>query len=504
MSEFDSTKQKLRKLWERTEKNENDLDNLNNIDQRSFLQNLSSNQISKPIIEIYDSGFFTADAGAESANSDIGNQTVNKTESLPVLYNYNTSVNLELPESFLPYIKMVVDANNAPGTELALGQKFTASRYDLTADTIEITGDGARLFKGNPQKIDVSNSLVNTLLSFFTTDELTEFEVPIANTKEVWKGDIEYNDGIDDFKIVGPIGELEAIFNVGTGCNSNDNLDIYDSDIFEESVGLERGDNEITDLTSTSFTMTARKTETRWVNVPPCTQQDTILEGESISSTFGATQSYKITIRGAFFKKIAGNFVLQGNNQQKTVNTTIHTVNSQDFEFIGRRAYYSSATEGILSVRELITPDGNTFNEIELNSETLPDTDDGHTLPYTTIKLLRNQLPAPEIVQEEEFIPETFQTIKELVKMQENLYHWSMTGRLMTINSATEDDPDNRQFPVYDDSYTVSGTTYILTSENHSFSTKTTYVPIRPDLQVRVRLYLQNPLYWKENRRYDI
>jgi len=264
-----------------------------------------------------------------------------------------------------------------------------------------------------------------------------------------------------------------------------------------------RSDNEFLSLNSTSFSITAKKDESRWAGAdPPCDQTITIINGVTFSSSFASLDRYRFTILGAKFKKINGDFVLEGNNQIVNVDTNVHTIISQDFELIGNRAYYSDKVQGILSVFETGSSDG-VLEELALLSSELPNTAEGDILPYTIIKLLRNQLPDPNITDNEDFIPDTPQYIRNYVKKEDDLFFASFGGKFLVVTPAVTDDPNTRQFPVYDDSYTISGTTYVLTDENHSFSTKITYLADQPDIRIRIRVHLQNPLYWKENKQYE-
>lgn len=57
-------------------------------------------------------------------------------------------------------------------------------------------------------------------------------------------------------------------------------------------------------------------------------------------------------------------------------------------------------------------------------------------------------------------------------------------------------------FPVYDDLYTVVGTTYNLTTETHTMFAKQLWTPSTDDTTINIKAYLTNPLYWREQRRY--
>ena len=62
---------------------------------------------------------------------------------------------------------------------------------------------------------------------------------------------------------------------------------------------------------------------------------------------------------------------------------------------------------------------------------------------------------------------------------------------------------DTTDFPTYNDIYTVVGATYSLTTENHSIFPKNIWLPETQDITINIKAYLVNPLYWREQRRYN-
>jgi len=499
MNTFDTTKQKLIKLWEKTFNNSNILKTIDNAEELSKLSGIPTDQISKNIIEIHDSGNFAATL-EDLASIDTATKTVNKSELLPNIYSFLHSLTLELPEIFLPFIKIVTQINNVSNSQLSLGLKFVASKF--IGDIIQVKGDGTLLYEGAESKINESIFRINTLLSFFTPEELVDFKVPIGNTKKVFEATIEYTDGTDTFRIIGPLLRLRTEDDLGQNCGSNEDINFHDALVFKDlAFTSERFDNEFINLTSTSFSIRALKIESRFAGAdPPCDQTLTQFDGVVFNSTFSAVDRHQLTILGAFFKKVGANFQLLGNNQVVTVDSDIHTTISRDFEFIGHRAYYSSATQGILSVINTGQPDGS-FNEIILVN--FPTTTLGHTLPYTTIKLLRSPDPFPNEIETREIIASTSKIFKNFLKVDEDKFHLEIGGQFLSLSPSTVDDPNATQFPVYDDSYTIVGASYDLTDENHSISSKITFIPESQDASVRIKIFLQNPLYWKENRKYD-
>ena len=76
-------------------------------------------------------------------------------------------------------------------------------------------------------------------------------------------------------------------------------------------------------------------------------------------------------------------------------------------------------------------------------------------------------------------------------------------GSFIILSPATIDNPDTTDFPVYDDIYTVIGTTYSRTTTNHSILSLITFLPETQDVTITIKAYLVNPLYWREQRRYN-
>ncbi len=58
-------------------------------------------------------------------------------------------------------------------------------------------------------------------------------------------------------------------------------------------------------------------------------------------------------------------------------------------------------------------------------------------------------------------------------------------------------------FPIYNDIYTVVGTSYGLTTENHSILPKNIWVPNTDEVTINIKAHLINPLYWREERKYN-
>ncbi len=57
-------------------------------------------------------------------------------------------------------------------------------------------------------------------------------------------------------------------------------------------------------------------------------------------------------------------------------------------------------------------------------------------------------------------------------------------------------------FPIYDDIYTIVGTTYDLTTEDHGILPKNIWIPETQEVTINIKADLVNPLYWREERKY--
>lgn len=521
MSKFNTTKQKLRTLWENIFRNTSDLKNIDNNDQTDFLAELSKELHNKAIRELNNSGFSPTiprqpdDQSSiivlepdESFGDVLITTTVNKETVLPHMYISNFLTNVCIAERFLPFVKVVPEIQNIPTHTLIGGGLFTASRFGVGNDIITIRGDGALLYQGVENRINADNQIANELVNVFTEDELADFEIPLNNTKKVWRADIEFTEIAtgDKFRIVGDVTKFNATFDVGFGCDAETNQDKYEALVFQEGGFTEKGDNEVLLLTATTFTVKAQEILIRHVNVPPCTQQNTFNEGVTKSGSFSATSAFAIQVRGRHTGVDPDTFI--GNNQVVNVNSAFHIITKKTFtDPKERRPYYSSALEGVLSIEDTGSPDGNFFDEVELKGSDLPNTSKGHTLPYTQIIFQRNfQTFDREEFETDEWIQSSRKQIPVYLKRNDNDFVVNYSVIFLLSNPATEVVINSRQFPEYNDFYTQSGTSYALTTEVHSFLGEETeiYKINLTDQQARTRIYLQNPLYWREKRKYGI
>ncbi len=506
MSQFNTTKQKLRKVWEKIFSNKAHLLNIDNKNGLSFFSELSKQQINTNIVEFFNSPFFLATFNndlldASFTTKDIDDNTVTtstkKTTLLPNIYQYEKEVNLPISEEFLPFLKIVPEVKNIPDYTLSLGKKIISSEYNDSSDIIQIRGDGSLLFKSNPSVIDEAGQETNKLLNEFTETELNTFSIPIANTKKVFNIKILYTLGGKDFSIDGRVTDIQAIYDTTFTCNQE--KDTYTGNFFEEGVvGSETHDNEILFLTNSTFSFTSKKTELRYVDIPPCTSNVTIIDGVTITDSFTNTTSYSISVYGAW-RNITDDIFL-GNNQTVTVSTTTATITSQDVTFIGYRPYYDSDKQGILSTKDTGASDGD-FDEFELFANNLPNTDNGHILTYTAITFDRS--PDTDIFDTDEYIQHSAKQLPVYFNKGNDNFFTTLSGSFILETPALILDINSNEFPVYDDEYTVSGTTYVRTTENHSLITPELFTPEITDAEVQIRIYIKNPLYWKEEKKYE-
>jgi hypothetical protein len=509
MSKFSTLKQKFRKIWEDVSQNTNDLKIKDNSSQIAITTDISKQLTNKAIIKLSDSDFNIAtvsspvDASFKTTNEngDILTTSVNKNTALPQRYSYQQNFNLKIPEHYLPFLKTVPQVKNIPSHSLVLGKQYQSSRFGEDNDIISISGDGSILYQGSPEDINASVVRINTLLSAFTLEELTTNSIPLVNTKKIFEGDIVYTRGGEQFQITGNVTHLTAHFDQGASCNPTNNEDIHQALAFQEGTGSERHTDQFLALTPTTFSMNARKTESRWVNIPPCTQQVTVTQGVLINATFASTSKYNIRIIGSHRNLTTNTFL--GNNQTVTVFSDVDIIDSQDFTHTGYRAYYDSLKQGVLSVIEG-SADGNFLNSFALFANNLPNTADGHTLTYNNIFYTRNSEFDGTIFETDNYIQHSESELPVFFKKGTDDYYVNYNQDFLLESEAKVIDINSRHFPKYNDIYGKTATTYTISQEEHSFADTPIYTPELVDAEIKIDLYLQNTLVWKEDRNYNV
>ena len=176
MSKFNTEKNKLEKVWNDSEDNKNKSKEKSNQEKFDFFTNLNKQQNIKVPIKIYDSGdlhaipYTPADA-----------HTTTKGELMPTIGSYSASVDLEVPEEMLSFVKYSIAVNPIPTAGTHLIHEYVDSTWG--GDNIRVEGDGILIYKGAVW----GTPNVNKRL---TTNTLLAMGVSLSLTKRVWIGTI--------------------------------------------------------------------------------------------------------------------------------------------------------------------------------------------------------------------------------------------------------------------------------------------------------------------------
>ncbi len=609
MSQFNTSKNKLQKLWEQTVANINKKKAKDNKDDAKFFQKLSKQQILKVPLEIFNSGTI-------SAKPVVGGFTAYKNENMPAEVSYTQNIKLEIPEDFLPFVKYSTEITTVPGTESHVVYEYDPSTW--TGDVMEVRGDGILIYKGQP--------LIQAINFFFITfaeSTLNERGISLGLTKETWLVELESDiRGIRTGKIM-TVGATK-IDSVGS-CLSNDNTTVFGIQHFANK------NHKIISLDENGFTGIGNETITTYTSDGEGGCDANVVVNENVTRIISFSDMDDFQFQLAEFSNIG---LIYSKSEIIDLEIT-----KED-----RWLFYSIELQKIFSTVITDTVDGD-FSEIQLNN--LPDTNNGDILPYTNITVKRNfdginpeptqlkqssgqlitgvgnQRPSSSVLtslvktgkEYENYLkisnaiipgyrfklsgnfyivaPSTRKNLKsitnpdtndlnfkvltmddrgvsnsgsnwqlhfeqsgdDLVGLVDNIEHTVVSGLITTdfktepglisshsiidltsvgftaignetITNLTSGEPiitaqsnvtrsltfasssfsilvnDTINFPVYDDIYTVSGSSYNLTTENHSMYAKQIWTPETQDVTYNIKAHLVNPLYWTEQREY--
>lgn len=471
MSEFNTSKNKLQKLWQDVISNKSQINEKATEDAFSFFNKLLNQQHIKIPIEIYNSGEIYSTPSIPALS-----KTASKSEVMPTLVSYSKLIDLEIPEIFLPFVKYSVEVQPVPDTDVHGVYEYDPS--DWAGDYIKIKGDGKLIFAYDINDITSVPSVIGSYngsqtfpLSYFTDNNIN-----LDMTKEVWSAVIVKNDTSqvngNVTRIVANITDSEETFTVNAFINP---------------------DHKIISLTSTSFTAIGDHYDILG---------DVLTEDVQRTYTFSALDSYYFMI-----------------NEAATVLS--EDIDTQAFtKLTARWLFWSNLLQKsfVLEIEDI--QDGDKF---EITPNNFPDTDDDDNIPYTAITLQRNIAPYTDVPTEEKLsesashistwgedvksITTTDRQFKNYVKISDSnasipKYRFKLNGSLIITARSTVLSPNTTDFPVYNDIYTQVGTTYSLTTEDHELLLKEVWIPTTEDVILNIKAYLINPLYWREQREY--
>ncbi len=482
MSKFTTSIKKIQTIWERVEQNNSEIQNKDNSNQFEFFNNLLKQQNIKTPIELFNSGDINVIPNTDFISDSPF--TAFKSEKMPTKASYSQIIDLQIPEIFLPFIKYSVEIKSLPDTDIHGFVLY--DRSDFVDDSVEIRGDGTLIFKTDrlPTSGTVGGIGIDKVFSdsFFTSNGIS-FDL----SKEVFKGTITKN---DDSIVTGNVTSITTtvITAVGAGnCLGSDSTEIF------QTNPLTNPDHEIISITSTSFTAIGDFIVTTFTDTgSSCDQNLVTTENVTKTFTFSAVDSYSIQLDGG-------------------VGIPSSNIKTKVFEANGRWLFWSTLKQKLFILNISIVDDGD-FKEIAPTN--FPDEDDGDTLPYTNITLKRNVVNIPDEIEKEsvtlgfERVVTSEREFKNYVQISDSsafipTFRFQLNGSFIILSPAIVDNPNTTDFPVYNDIYTVGDTSYSLTTENHSILSKITFLPETQDITINIKAYLVNPLYWREQRKYN-
>lgn len=471
MSTFSISTQKLRTIWERVQKNINEIKNKDNFDEFEFFINLLKQQHLETPLEVFNSGEIIIPV------EYIGDTPFKNTpQTTTVSYAHN--IELEIPEVLLPFIKYSVEVTSIPDTEIH--GVNTLDSYEYVADDIEVRGDGTLIFKADdlPNTNQIIGGIPENVFSdFFFTSSNISFDL----TKEVWRAIITEND--DEVTSLNVI-RLTTTVITATGSGNCDGFD--DTEVFEVK-NLLTPDHKIISLSSIQFTAVGDFTTTTHTDTGSECETNTVVETNVTKSfTFDDVDSYTI--------QLSGGLIFNSNN-----------IKDQEFERNNRWLFWSTLKQTLFQLT-LFGSDGD-FKE--LNISNFPDSNLGHTFPYSSITLKRNIINSITIekIDQVQNVGRTERTFKTYVRTSTSnasipKYRFDIKGSFLLVSRATEESENTVDFPVYNDIYTVVGSSYVRTTTDHSILSKELWIGKSSDVTLTIKGHLVNPLYWREQRRY--
>ena len=472
MSTFNTSQRKIRTIWRRIQNNINNLKDKDNIDEFEFFTNLLKQQHLKTPLQVFDSG----DIIVQPAFSG---STALKGASVGTNVVYQQKIDLQLPEVLLPFVKYSVEVNSIPDTEIH--GVTVLDNFEFVGDSIEIRGDGVLIFKFGElptSNVTIGGSADKVFSDLFFSNNNISFDL----SKEVFKGTITRND--DSVKSLNVIQIVTSLItSVGAGnCIGNDNEEIF------EVKNLAVGSHKIISLTSTSFTAVGDLTVRTFTDTGSSCDLNTVVT-QNVTKTidFSSLNSYTITLSDGL--------------GEPSID-----IKSQEFERNNRWLFWSTLKQRLFSL--IVFGSDGDFKEV--SPDNFPNTALGDTLPYTSITLKRNIIDPPTIEKEEDEFQSPFRTAREFksyVRISESFeriptFSFQLNGAFVFVAPATKTSSITVDFPVYDDIYTVVGTTYSLTTTSHTLLVKETFTGAESDITINIKGYLVNPLYWREQRRY--
>lgn len=412
-------------------------------------------------IVLQDSGWL---AKAIDLADDIS--TVIANSSLATSVSINFSSNLELPNFLQPFVEPLIFLRPPPNCTLSAYTERETSLF--TNDFVVVRGDGSLIFQGGFTTVDLS--------TIFSETFLTTYSIPFSHTKKAWT--VNLNSGAH-------IGQAVEITWTKTVGNITTSFDTF-------PINSPNHKHEILDADEDSFTAVGNET------IIDTTPNPTIFN-ENVTRTFNFSDadSYSISIRGG-----APLFTV-------TLYASVD-IDSQEFTFAGRQLYFDNETYDQFQMKKV-------GNDIQLNS--FPESN----LPYTNITLEKNPEGYPN------FIDNNYRVNKQIFPEESSNNLGVGTNNIGKDIGVFKIDDTTRNSAIYkfnvkigaivhvpaselvidngiltqSDTYNIDSTSYIRTSNVTDSKSEGSYAIPPLDVAYRVIFVVNNPLQFKEIRKYD-
>ena len=461
---FNQIKNKISTFFETSIKQQSELENRKNKDNKLFFDK----SFLKAPISLYEEDIIVSST-----------KTITSTESqkpLPSTIEYSSSFDLEIPDFYLQYLNLKTIITPQDGTEIVSSGVFEQSSFGGTG-TIEILGDGSRLYIGSQ---NIAQPMSN--------ESIQGMPVPLSHGKEMYDVNLNLSDGSN-------VTQLFTLFikTVVSGTPGVFDIFRFDPTLCNNHV--------ITSISSSSISYIGQKYQ---IN--------------TLGGYIPGSLTNDVALVSSFNSVLPGNIQI---NSYFDVGTFAQPIffTGQSFELVGRHLYYNSEFNGLIGIFDTGIPEGNTTEIIlspipvsQLPPPSIFPPDDCSSFPtlppYTTISLVREANPS--IVKNNVFLNSKNENNLSFFKVAStddpnvNKYRFRIKGSTVLLSNKTEIDPNSPSYTVYNDLYTVVGTGYQRTTKDHSFETKNQYIASSEDVNVNIKLFFNNSQIYSETRHIDL
>jgi len=531
----ETRKHKIERAYRRSRKNKYSLDKKENKVKKFYPA-----KVLKTPKTVYDSGWvgvgeITGNLAGEGTFWLFTDQYSDREGTmLPVHLNYDIKHELKLPERLLPHVKPVIMVKRNADTEVHSIYDYTWDRWDRD-EYVRIKGDSTLIYQG-----------YDPYGEQFSQKEINDGHLLAQNTSKWYRGTIKYTINSDEYEIRSSyILRVKSYHNVVTNVFGSKDYDVYECSAFDA-------------LSDTSMnghgTETLSRVEQRDPPSGPIEQYFYTTKNKDITvPTF--EDITHVQVRGFVYKNgdyqyytgesgITVKFAGSLNGESTLPNGEDGNATLVDWDY--EQAYvthYELKAEGVVigsygtsaqaetakqnyiltgqyeaDALEVVVQTYNLFKLFYDNKRTrqfnfnslynivnLPDKDDYETatLPYTNFTVEVNPDPYP-LLEEQEDRAYSANEIRWLKRNTNDepvdRFFLYFSGSMIISMPATKNNGTTEDF--VDETYSQSGDSYTKDATNRPDKELGRYVPDEQDIQIRYRLYITNPLYYKEVQSY--